>query len=167
MQRRWKIYVTVSVLVVLADQLTKLWARHSLPVGADGRGIRVPVIDNYFDLVLAHNTGAAFSLLAGTGGGRILLTALGLAAIGAISWMAARAREEQRVMIAALALMAGGAVGNLIDRVRLGTVTDFVLWRWHEHTWPVFNVADACLSVAIALFLAQALHTSWRTRRAA
>ncbi|HTE51251.1 MAG TPA: signal peptidase II [Kofleriaceae bacterium] len=166
MRRRWKLYLSISVLVVVADQLTKLWARQSLPVDAAGRGIRVPVVDNFFDLVLAHNTGAAFSVMAGTSGGRMLLTGLGLVAVGAITWMAARARADQGGLVVALALMAGGAVGNLIDRVRLGTVTDFVLWRWHEHAWPVFNLADACLSVAIALFVANSLHALWRSRRA-
>jgi signal peptidase II len=167
MPRRWRVYVTVSALVVLVDQLTKVWARSALPVDAAGRGIRVPVVDNYFDFVLAHNTGAAFSFLAGTDGSRVVLTLLALVAVVAITWMAARARDDQRGLVVALSLMAGGAVGNLIDRIWFGTVTDFVLWRWHEHTWPVFNVADACLSVAIGLFVLQALRASARERRAA
>lgn len=167
MSRRWRLYLAISLAVVAADQLTKVWARAALPVDSAGRGIRVPVVENFFDLVLAHNTGAAFSFLAGTPGGRAILTVLGVIAVGAITWMAARTRDDQLGMVAALALMAGGAVGNLVDRVRLGTVTDFVLWRWYEHTWPVFNLADACLSVAIAVFAAHALHTLWRAHRAA
>lgn len=167
MPRRWRVYITISALVVLADQVTKLWARSALPVDAAGRGIRVPVVDNYFDFVLAHNTGAAFSFLAGTEGSRVFLTVLGLLAVAAISWMAWRARDDQLGLIVALSLMVGGAIGNLIDRIRFGTVTDFVLWHWHEHTWPVFNVADACLSVAIAVFVLHAMGTMSRTRRAA
>lgn len=167
MPRRFRVYISVSALVVLADQLTKLWARTSLPVDGAGRGIRVPIVDGYFDLVLAHNPGAAFSFLAGADGGRIVLTALGLVAVAAISWMAARAREDQLGLIVALSLMVGGAVGNLIDRIRFGTVTDFVLWHWHEHTWPVFNVADACLSVSIAVFVLHIMRGGARTRRAA
>ena len=166
MPRRWKVYVTVSALVVLADQLTKLWARTALPVDAAGRGIRVPIIENYFDLVLAHNTGAAFSFLAGADGGRVLLTILGLVAVAAITWMTARARDDQTALILALSLMLGGAVGNLIDRVRLGTVTDFILWHWHEHSWPVFNIADASLSIAIAVFVLHTATSAARTRRA-
>ena len=166
MARRWRIYISISVLIVVADQLTKLWARHALPVDAAGYGIRVPVIENFFDFVLAHNTGAAFSIMAGNAGSRVLLTVLGLVAISAITYMAARARDDQVGLVVALSLMAGGAVGNLIDRTLLGTVTDFVLWRWHEHTWPVFNVADASLSIAITLFVAHAVRTAWRGRRA-
>lgn len=167
MPRRWRIYIAVSGLVVLADQLTKFWARSALPVDASGRGIRVPIIENYFDLVLAQNPGAAFSFLAGTDGSRAILTVFVLVAVVAISWMAARASDEQTGLILALSLMVGGAVGNLIDRVWFGTVTDFVLWHWHEHTWPVFNVADACLSVSIAVFVLHSMRTAARTRRAA
>ncbi len=165
MTRRWKVYAWVAALVVIVDQVTKLWARHALPVDAAGHGIRVPVIQGFFDLVLARNTGAAFSLLARTGGTRIILTVFGLAAIAGITWMVKRAREDQIWLVAALALMAGGAVGNLIDRILFGRVTDFVLWHWHEHTWPVFNLADACLSIAIAVFAANAAYTLWRARK--
>jgi signal peptidase II len=162
--RRWKIFVAVSVGVLVIDQITKIWARHSLPTDGAGRGIRVPVIENFFDWVLAYNTGSAFSLLAGMPGARAILTVVGLAAVGAIGWMVSRARDEQTGLLVALALMAGGAVGNLVDRVLFGKVTDFVLWHWHEHTWPVFNVADAALSVAIAVFLASTL---WSLRQPA
>lgn len=167
MRGRWKIYAGIASLAVLADQVTKAWARSALPVDGAGRGIRVSVVENFFDLVLAHNTGAAFSLLADHSGGRVLLTVLGFAGVGAITWMAARARPDQMGVVAALGLMVGGAIGNLVDRLRLGTVTDFVLWRWHEHTWPVFNVADVCLSVAIGIFAAHSLRTLWRGRSAA
>lgn len=165
MSRRWRLYVTISALIILVDQGTKVWARTALPVDAAGRGIRVPVIDGFFDLVLARNTGAAFSLLAGFGSARPILTVLALIGIGAITWMVAKAREDQVWLVVALSLMAGGAIGNFLDRVLFGTVTDFVLWRWHEHTWPVFNLADACLSIAIAVFAGHALHTLWRSRR--
>jgi signal peptidase II len=167
MQRRWKIYAGIAFLAVVADQLTKVWARSALPVDGAGRGVRVSVVENFFDLVLAHNTGAAFSLLADHSGGRVLLTLLGVVGVGAITWMAARARPDQVGLVAALGLMVGGAIGNLVDRIRLGTVTDFVLWRWHEHTWPVFNVADVCLSVAIGIFAAHSLRTLSRGRSAA
>ena len=165
MPRRWRLYLTITAVIVVADQLTKLIARHTLPVDAAGRGIRVPVIDGFFDLVLARNTGAAFSLLAGTGFARILLTLLALAAVGAITWMVWKARDDQRGLVVMFSLMAGGAIGNFIDRILFGTVTDFVLWRWHEHSWPVFNLADACLSVAIAVFASHAVITLWRARK--
>jgi signal peptidase II len=153
MPRRFRLYLALGALIIIADQITKIWARSSLPVDLHGNGIRVPVIDNYFDWVLAHNTGSAFSMFAGTSGSQIFLSIIGIGAVGVLTWMVWKARDDQRVMVAALGLMAGGAVGNLIDRIAFGKVTDFVLWRYHEHTWPVFNVADVALSVAVGVFL--------------
>lgn len=153
MPRRWKLFSLIVPLSIAIDQLTKLWARTSLPTGPSGHGVPVSVIDGYFDWILAYNTGSAFSMFAGTAGSRIFLTAMGLAAVVAIGWMVHKAADSQRALVVALSLMAGGAIGNLIDRIAFGKVTDFVLWRYHEHHWPVFNVADVCLSVAVGLFL--------------
>jgi signal peptidase II len=153
MPRRLKLYIAVAAVTILADQLTKLWARSSLPTDALGNGLRVPVIDGYWDWVLAYNTGSAFSLFAGTAGAQVFLSIVGVLAVVVLSWMVWKSRDDQTVAVTALALMAGGAVGNLIDRIAFGKVTDFVLWRYHEHTWPVFNIADVALSVAVAVFL--------------
>lgn len=153
MPRRWKLVLFLVPLSIAFDQVTKVWARSSLPTGPGGQGVPVPVIDGYFDWILAYNTGSAFSMFAGTAGSRIFLSAIGLAAVGAIAWMVHKATDQQRGLVVALALMAGGAIGNLIDRIAFGKVTDFVLWRYHEHHWPVFNVADVCLTVAVAMFL--------------
>jgi signal peptidase II len=157
MPRRFSLYAAVGSLAILVDQLTKYWARASLPTDAVGNGIRVPVVDNFFDWILAYNHGASFSMFAGTSGSRVFLSIVGLAAVAAITWMVWKARDDQRLVVFSLALMAGGAIGNLIDRIAFGKVTDFVLWRYHEHTWPVFNVADVSLSVAVGLFLLASL----------
>jgi signal peptidase II len=153
MSRRFRLYCALVALTIILDQLTKWWARSSLPHD----GSRVSVIDGYWDWVLAYNTGSAFSLFAGARFGQIFLTAIGIAAVVAMTWMVKRATDDQRLFVASLALMAGGAVGNLIDRLAFGKVTDFVLWRVHEHTWPVFNIADVALSVAVATFLLTSL----------
>jgi signal peptidase II len=151
--RRLRVYLLVGGLTIVLDQLTKLWARAALPTDPAGNGIPVPVIDNYFDWVLAYNTGSAFSMFAGTAGSRVFLSIIGVVAVVALTWMVIKGDDQQRGAIAALGLMAGGAVGNLIDRIASGKVTDFVLWRYHEHRWPVFNVADIALTVAVGLFL--------------
>ncbi len=148
--------------MVVADQITKVWARSALPTDGQGRGIRVSVIENYFDWQLAYNTGSAFSLFAGTGGARIFLSLAALFAVAFIVWMVRSTPGLGRAGVTALALIAGGAVGNLIDRVAFGKVTDFVLWRYHEHTWPIFNVADAALTVGVVLFII----ASWQLSRA-
>ena len=163
--RRAAIFATVLALVVALDQGSKAWAR-TLPVSPAGcdvpgaliaracRGVPRPVIEGYWDWELAFNTGAAFSSLTGS---RLLLGALAAAALGLLGAMAWRARPEQRLRRVALALVAGGALGNLIDRVRDGAVTDFVRWRIGDARWPIFNVADAALLVGVALLLIEGI----------
>lgn len=153
MPRRYRIYLLVAGVTIVLDQITKIWARASLPTDAAGNGLPVPVIENYFDWILAYNTGSAFSMFAGTSGSRVFLTIIGIGAVVALTWMVRKSRDDQPVVVTALALMAGGAIGNLIDRIAFGKVTDFVLWRYHEHRWPVFNVADMALTVAVVVFL--------------
>ena len=86
----------------------------------------------------------------------IVLIGIGIAA--------SRTRPEQQLRRTAYALIAGGALGNLIDRVAAGDVTDFVRWRWHDHMWPIFNVADAALVIGVALLLLESVR-GWRKSR--
>ncbi len=153
--RRWKLFLVLAPLTILVDQLTKLWARHSLPTvpDASGRmvGKAVPVIENFFDWRLSHNPGSAFGLFGGTSGARIFLSIVGVIAVVAIVWMLKKARDDQTRLIIALGLVAGGAIGNLIDRIYNGIVTDFVVWKYYQHEWPTFNVADVALVVGVGL----------------
>jgi signal peptidase II len=84
-------------------------------------------------------------------GARILLSIVGIAAVIGMLWMLRKARPDQKILHWALALVAGGAVGNLVDRIYYGVVTDFILWRYQTHEWPVFNVADIVLVVGVGL----------------
>jgi len=129
------------------DQGTKSWAL-TLPPGQPQ-----PVIAGVWDWELAHNPGVAFSSLQPIPHGPLLLSVLALAMLAGILVMAARTRPDQRLMRVGLALIAGGALGNLVDRVRHGAVTDFIRWRAGEHMWPIFNVADALLLVGIVLVI--------------
>lgn len=143
---RW---LWLSVLVVVADQVTKFWVS-----GALRPYELVPVIDGFFNLTLAFNTGAAFSFLAQGGGWqRWLLSILAVVvAIVLVVWLTRLDRSE-RWTAAALSLVIGGAVGNLLDRLRLGHVVDFLdfyLGNWH---WPAFNVADSAITVGVAILL--------------
>ena len=151
MPRRYKIFLLVASLTFAADQLSKLWAR-TLPWDEHrGVGIARPVIENFFDWRLSYNTGSAFGLFRSVGGARIFLTVVGIVAVVAILWMLRAARDDQRRFSWALGLVAGGAVGNVLDRLLFGKVTDFVVWKWHSHEWPTFNVADAALCVGVGL----------------
>ena len=153
--RRIAAFATLLVIVLAFDQGSKAWAR-TLPLG-----VRQPVVDGYWDWEHAQNPGAAFSSFIGGDVARVVLSLVALGALVAIGIAAWRTRPEQRLQRAAYAVIAGGALGNLVDRLRIGTVTDFVRWRVHDHLWPIFNVADAALLVGVAmLFLA-----SWREKR--
>jgi signal peptidase II len=165
---KWKLFAIVAFISLVADQATKLWARHTLPVepaNCQGNldvvhalisrkciGKAVGVIDNYWDWRLSMNPGSAFGLFSGTGmAGRILLSVVGIAAVGGMIWMLRKSRVDQRILHWALAFVAGGAIGNLIDRIYFGVVTDFVLWRYKAKEWPVFNIADVVLVVGVGL----------------
>lgn len=150
---RYRLFGGVAAAAIAADQLTKVWARSNLPTNARGEGVPVPVIEGYWDWILEFNTGASFSLFSGGTGSRIILSLIALVAIGVMVHLVRAATDEQRGLVVSLGLMAGGAVGNLIDRVAFGKVTDFVLWHVKEHYWPVFNIADVCLVIAVPLFL--------------
>ena len=149
--RRWKWFTAFGVLTLVADQLTKYWARTALPSDSRGYGIPVPIIDNFWDWRLSYNTGSAFGLFSSVEGARIFLTVVGVIALGAILWMVRKATDGQRRLVAALGLVGGGAIGNVIDRIAFGKVTDFVVWKWYEHEWPTFNIADAALCVGVGL----------------
>lgn len=154
MSRRWKLFTIIGLLSLIADQVTKIWAR-TLPTFTtpDGRtfGKTVEVIPNFWDWRLSHNPGSAFGLFGETDGSRIFLSIIGILAVVAIFWMVKKAREDQTRLAVALGLVAGGAIGNLVDRILYGVVTDFVVWKYYEHEWPTFNVADVTLVVGVAL----------------
>ena len=136
-------FAVIFIITVGMDQGTKAWAR-TLEPG------RHSVIAGYWDWEPAQNPGTAFSLIPG---GSTVLALIAAGALVAIGYAASRTPPQQRLKLAAYALVAGGALGNLIDRVRLGSVTDFVRWRVHEHLWPVFNVADCALLIGVVLLL--------------
>ena len=148
-QRRWKIFTLVALIAAVFDQASKFWARSGLAETG-----HKTVIANFFDFQLSYNTGAAFSMFDGGGiTGRILLTAVAFLALGFIAWMVHKAENRFTHTIVALGLIAGGAIGNVIDRVAQGRVTDFILWRYYDYRWPIFNIADAVLLVGVAMLL--------------
>jgi signal peptidase II len=148
---RWKLFAITAPLTIAFDQITKVWARASLEVAPNGVGIPVTVIENYWDWRLSQNPGSAFGLFNSTSGARIFLSIIGIIAVAAIVWMLRKARDDQRRLAVALGLVAGGAVGNLYDRIVYGQVTDFVVWKWHDKEWPTFNIADVALVVGVLL----------------
>ena len=138
----------LAFLVIVLDQYTKLWASNHLVY-------RVPVeITSWFDLMLAHNTGAAFSFLASAGGWQrwFLATVAALVSVFVAVWLS-RLEPQQRLLGLSLGLILGGGLGNLIDRVTLGYVVDFISWHYQSWYWPAFNIADSAICCGAALLL--------------
>ncbi len=140
-------WLSLSVVVVLIDQVTKLWVGHGFGYGES------KAVTDFFNLVLVYNSGAAFSFLSDAGGWqRWLLSAVAVAASVWIIWLLSR-NAHQRLFSCALALILGGALGNLVDRVMYGYVVDFLDFYWGAHHFPAFNVADSAVSCGAALLL--------------
>ncbi|WP_088280308.1 signal peptidase II [Ideonella sp. A 288] len=149
------VWLGLAVAVILLDQLTKTLVLGEFRLG-DSR-----TITSYFNLVRAHNTGAAFSFLAGASGWqRWFFVGLGAVASVFIVWML-RAHPTQRLFCFAISLILGGAVGNVIDRLLHGYVVDFLQFHWdflspmfHGGYFPAFNVADSAITAgAIGLII--------------
>lgn len=143
---RWLI---LSLVVVALDQITKLQVTQSLDLYQ-----RVPVLP-FFDLVRLHNPGAAFSFLAGASGWQTrLFSAVAVVVIGVVIWWLASLPLRGKVLLAlGLALLLGGAMGNLIDRLIHGYVVDFILLYYGDWSYPAFNVADSAITCGVALVL--------------
>jgi signal peptidase II len=151
------LFLALLVLSVSCDQGTKLWARHSL-AGKPS----VTVIDGYWDFHFAENPHGAFSLFRGLPYGRWVLAAFAAGMLIVLVTIVRRQSGGPRLTHVALGLIAGGAVGNLYDRLAYGRVTDFVHWHVRAYEWPVFNVADAALLVGVLLMV-----VTWRPRAVA
>jgi signal peptidase II len=144
--RRWTLWFVVTAVVVAADLATKAWVSRAFAPG------EVLEVTGFFNLVLTHNTGAAFSFLAGAGGWqRWFFTAIAVAISVAIVVLLPRQRDPW--MWAALALVLGGALGNLSDRHTMGRVVDYVQLHAGGYYWPAFNVADSAITVGVLLLV--------------
>lgn len=141
-------WLGIAAIVILADQLSKIVVNKLFVYGEE------MVVTSFFNLVLAYNRGAAFSFLSNEGGWqRYLFTAIGIGAVGFIIYLLRR-HAGQRLFCWALALIMGGAVGNVIDRLLYGHVIDFL--DFHLAGWghfAAFNVADSAITLGAILFI--------------
>lgn len=136
--------------VVVVDQLTKWYVRQALPLYAT-----IPVIRGCFSITHARNPGGAFSLFAGASETvRVPFFFLASAtAIGVLIYFLRQIPADQRWLLFGVAGVLGGALGNLIDRVAFGQVTDFLLVYWRQYQWPAFNVADSFITIGVAILI--------------
>ena len=150
----WRRWLWISVAVLIADQATK-----AAVLAAIREGEGWPVT-GWFSLVLTYNSGAAFSFLAsGSGWQRWLFATIAVAAVIIITVLLKRGGSA--AFCVGLALIQGGALGNLYDRVALGRVVDFLLFHYADWSYPAFNVADSAITVGAVLLIAD----SFRRRR--
>jgi signal peptidase II len=151
-------WLLLSAFVVLADQVSKTYiARHYL----EFEFMRIlPVLD----ITCMHNVGAAFSFLASASGWQrwVFIGLAVVVSIGITIWLLRLPRSAHTLLAGGLALVLGGAIGNVIDRIRLGYVIDFIHFHWDRAYFPAFNVADSAITVGAALLLLDALLDSRR-----
>ena len=140
----------IMAVVVGADQLTKWWVLSSFALHES----RV-VLPGFFNLTYVTNTGAAFGFLAGAPHWwrQAFFVTVALAALAFLGYSYRQFQAQGRLAVWGVGCIAGGALGNLIDRLRLGSVVDFLDFYVRNHHWPAFNVADSAITIGVALFL--------------
>ena len=150
-------WLGLAFVILLIDQFTKV-----LIVGFYQLGDST-LVTSFFNVVRVHNSGAAFSFLAGSSGWqRWFFTVIGLAAATLIVWLL-KSHSGQKLFAFALACILGGAIGNVIDRLLYGYVVDFLDFHWHDWHFPAFNVADSAITIGAACLILDEL---LRVRRA-
>jgi signal peptidase II len=157
MRRRFGGPIAVGLAVIVIDQVTKRAIRDHVAVRES-----IPIVDGFVSIVHARNPGAAFSFLADAPAWfrEPFFIAITVTAIAVLFYVIGRLSVEDRLMRTALGGVLGGAVGNLIDRLRYGEVTDFIDVHWRSHHWPAFNVADSSITIAVAAVVLNSLFFS-------
>jgi signal peptidase II len=154
----WLPWLGLALAILIADQFTKVLIMGYYRLGDS------TYVASFFNIVRAHNTGAAFSFLAGASGWqRWFFTAVGIAAAVFIIWML-RSHAGQKLFSFALASILGGAIGNVVDRLLHGYVVDFIQVHWRGWYFPAFNVADSAITVGAAVLILDELLRVRRTR---
>jgi signal peptidase II len=150
LKKKYIILIVVFCGVLFFDQFTKAWVHRSLHEYESRE-----VIENYFHITYVKNTGAAFGLLAGPANPirTAFFVIISGIAIGVILLMYRKIGDEDTLHALAFSLLLGGAAGNVVDRLWMGQVIDFLDFHWHDHHWPAFNFADAAICGGIGLIL--------------
>lgn len=139
------IYYLIALIVFLLDQGTKYLISSRLDIGE-----QIPVLGNFFLITSHRNRGAAFSILQDQRWFLILVTVV---VVVGIVWYLSKIKNTRRLLSTALALVLGGAIGNFLDRSLTGEVVDFLQLNFGSYTFPIFNVADSCIVIGVALII--------------
>jgi len=148
--KKYPLTIVVSLSVIILDQCTKYLIIKSFALHQS-----LDLIEHYLTIVHIRNKGIAFGLLAEQGGGTrtIFLIITSLFAIAFIFYLLSSLKDRQTYATVTLALILGGAIGNLIDRIRWGEVVDFIYVHWYQYYWPAFNCADSAISIGLVLLI--------------
>ena len=153
---RYRILAIISVVILILDQASKLYVDANFRLHES-----IPVIRGLFNLTYVRNKGAAFGILADNAVRIPFFITVSIVAMLGILWYVSRLKSDQKLALVSLSLVFAGAFGNLIDRVRLGEVIDFLDVFWQRYHWPAFNVADSAITVGVTLLLIE----MWREDR--
>jgi signal peptidase II len=150
LQNKYLKLAVVAGLIVLFDQITKAFILRYLAINHP-----ITIIAGFFDIIHVRNPGGAFGLMANLSAGMrtILFLFISSLAVGLIFYFYQKTPATHRLLATAFALIFGGAIGNLIDRVRFGTVVDFLDFYIGNLHWPAFNIADSAITIGICIFV--------------
>jgi signal peptidase II len=161
MKNKYLFLVTVAIPLIVLDQATKLIIVRTMDLHTI-----IPVIRNFFDIVHARNQGAAFGILRDSSIRLPFLISVSLLAVLILVALFRKLRPEQKLSAWGLSLVLSGAVGNLIDRVRLGEVIDFLSVHWYGLYWPAFNVADSAICIGVGMLVIDMIQEERRKKKA-
>ena len=161
MKAKYLVLLALTPLIIVIDQLTKLYIDGSMKLYES-----IPVIDGLFSITYLRNRGAAFSFLSDASWRLPFFLLATVIAVIAILMAFKKLRDDQRFAAVALTMILAGAVGNLIDRVRMGEVIDFLDAYWRGHHWPAFNVADSAICVGVAMLALDLFREERRAKKA-
>lgn len=143
------VYYLIALIAFLVDQGTKYLIATKLELGD-----QIPVIGNFFLITSHRNRGAAFGILQGQQWFFILVTVV---VVAGIVWYMNKVKGTRKLLPVALSLVLGGAIGNFLDRILTGEVVDFLQFNFGSYTFPIFNVADSCIVIGVALIILDSL----------
>jgi signal peptidase II len=157
---RWILFGTIAAFGLVIDQITKVYIDRTMHLFQS-----IPVLENFFHITYVRNRGAAFSFLSNASWRLPFFIGVSLVAAIVILIAYNKLREDQKLAQVSLAMIFSGAVGNLIDRIRLGEVIDFLDAHWYRHHWPAFNVADSLICVGVFLLALDMLREERRLKQ--
>jgi len=146
MKPRYTIFAGIAIAGIIIDQITKIAIDRSMHLFDS-----IPIFENFFHITYVRNKGAAFSFLSNASWRLPFFITVSIIAALVILVAFSKLRDDQKLAHISLAMIFSGAVGNLIDRIRLGEVIDFLDAHWYRHHWPAFNVADSLICVGVFL----------------